>query len=48
VPPGLASNGVFDTVIFPSREALSADARLSIQTNHRWIEAKRLGGSGRW
>ena len=39
MPPGLASNGVFDTVIFPSREALSADARLSIQTNHRWIEA---------
>jgi hypothetical protein len=34
-----------DTAIFPVREALSADARLSTQVADRWIEAKTGGVS---
>ena len=40
VPPGSGRNCDFDTAIFPGREALSADARLSTQVAHRCIEAK--------
>jgi hypothetical protein len=35
----LVMNSDFDTAIFPGREALSADARLSTQVVHRCIEA---------
>jgi hypothetical protein len=33
-----------NTVIFPVREALSADARLSNQVRIRWIKAKTVRG----
>jgi len=40
VPPRFWTKLRLDTAIFPVREALSADARLSTQVVHRWIEAK--------
>ena len=40
VPPWLGENSDFDTAIFPSREALSADAWRSTPVVHRCIEAK--------
>src|SRR5579863_4536922 len=36
----LGENSVFDTAIFPSREALSADTRLPTPFVYRCIEAK--------
>ena len=38
-------NATSNTAILPAREALSADARTSTRSYHRWIEALGYAGS---